>query len=129
MSALSEALKRSQDASLLVLEKSYLRGAFEDDGDFLEECQSIGCTDASDLALYLNSMRLRYRYGAEPTQAEAPKPATKAASEGQWKFIRDLADRAQTVAPDGPLTAEQASTVIDQLKAGTYNPDEWTVPF
>jgi len=128
MTALSEALKRGQDASLLVLEKAYLRGAFTEDSEVIEECQSIGCTDASDLALYLNTLRLRFRYGAEPVEATATKAATPA-SEKQWNFIRDLADRAQTVAPDGPLTTEQASKVIAQLQAGTYNPDEWTVPF
>jgi len=129
MSALSEALKRSQDASLLVLEKSYLRGAFEDDGDFVEECQSIGCTDASDLALYLNSMRLRYRYGAEPTQAEATKPTTKPATQAQWGLARIIANERGYVLPDETITSAEMSKAIDAMKAGTYNADDYSVPF
>ena len=125
MSALSEALAQAQRQTISALSKAYIAGRIDGD-DLLRGLDESGSTDRVDQEHLIVCLNLLREHGQEAPQSA---PAEKLASDGQWKFIRDLADRAQTVAPDGPLTAEQASKVIDQLKAGTYNPDEWTVPF
>lgn len=130
MTALAEALLAAQRSAIGAASKAFVAGHLNE-AELLELLDEIGCRDAADQGYLLASLHVLERFGApapKATQAE-PKPENEPATDGQWKYLRDLADRAQTTAPDGPLTKAQASTVIEQLKAGTYNPDEWTVPF
>lgn len=131
MSALAEALLAAQRQAVGALGKSYLAGAGGDDGQaaLCEALDQIGCTDKVEQGYLIASLEYLRQLGTAPPGNGRPDPATEPASERQTAYIKKLADERGTIAPDWPLTKEQASTVIEQLKAGTYNADEWTAPF
>jgi hypothetical protein len=66
---------------------------------------------------------------APAEQAAKRNGEPEQATDAQWKYLRTLADERKMTAPAVPLTKEQASTVIEQLKAGSYDPDAWAVQF
>jgi len=53
---------------------------------------------------------------------------TDPATDAQMSLVRRLAKEAGVEAPES-LTKPQASQVIEELKAGTFDPAAWTVPF
>ena len=118
MSALAEALLAAQRAALAAMQRAYLAGSIEDMTGLIETMDRIGCTDSVDQAQYLAALETLHTLGVQPpTVTNAPPKESKPASEAQWKLIRRLADERGTVAPDGPLTVEQASKVIEELRA------------
>lgn len=130
MSALAEALLAAQRSAIGAMGKPYIAGAI-DVADVEDRLRAIGATDQTDSRYLLSAWDTIREFGAQPPPAtgQAPPTEPEPASERQTAFITKLAEDRGVVAPDGPLTKEQASKVIEQLKAGTYNPDEWTVPF
>jgi hypothetical protein len=120
MSALAEALLAAQRSAIGTLAKAYVAGAFEDDGDagLIANLDRIGATDAVDQAQLRECLDVLRTFGVplSATNGAAPKE-TRPASEAQWKLIRRLADERGQVAPEGPLTVDEASRLIEQLKA------------
>lgn len=130
MSALAEALLAAQRQAIGSLSKAFVAERIDEDG-LLANLDAIGLRDDVDQGLLVEALTIVKSLGGEapkPAGTNEPKQA-EPASPNQLSYMRDLADKRGTVAPDGPLTKEQASKVIEQLKAGTYNADEWTAPF
>jgi hypothetical protein len=132
MTALAEALLAAQRQAIGALAKPYLAGNLAVD-EVTARLIGMGCNDVIDQTQLLAAWDVLGEWGVaapKATQAEPQRdPATEPASEAQLKYLRDLADKKGTTAPDGQLTKARASEAIEQLKAGTYNPDEWTAPF
>jgi hypothetical protein len=131
VSALAEALLAAQRQAIGALSKAFVAGKI--DAEVLAaQLDAIGLRDDVDQGLLIDSLTIVKALGGE-----APKPAgtngapkeAKPASEAQWKLLRRLADERSVPAPEGPLTVEQASKIIEQLKAGSYVADEWAIPF
>jgi hypothetical protein len=130
MTALSDALTAAQRSALAALEKAYV--AEKIDADAFHEI-----TDQVDQAFLVASLDVLKEWGVTaPTMTERvarENGEPKKATEGQVKFITDLLKRGN----HGPLdegdlralTFDRASQLIDALKSGSYNPDEWAVPF
>jgi hypothetical protein len=130
MSALAEALLAAQRQAVGSLTKAYVAGKIDADA-LATNLDAIGLRDDVDQGLLLGSLDIVKELGGEaPKAAGAPEPKpNEPASEKQTAYIAKLADERNTMAPDGPLTKEQASKVIEELKAGTYNADAWSIPF
>lgn len=126
MTALSDALAATQARAVAALAKRYVGGTLGEDQTPEGVLAGIGLSDPTDTAHLIAAWDFLRESGAEPPAEAKPasEPKIEQASDAQWRFIRDLADRNGTTAPD-----KSASKVIEQLQAGTYNPDEWTVPF
>jgi hypothetical protein len=133
VSALAEALLAAQRQAVAALSRSWLAAPESDDeyADLLTDLDAIGCTDKIDQAHYIASLRVLKTLGvnAPATNGATVPKEDRPASDAQWKLLRRLADERSAPAPDGPLTVEQASKVIEELKAGTYNADAWSIPF
>jgi hypothetical protein len=130
VSALAEALLAAQRQAVGSLSKAFVAGTLSDEA-FVSNLNAIGLRDEVDQALLRDSLLIVRALGGEapkPTGTSEPKQA-EAASEKQTAYIKTLADERGTIAPDGPLTKEQASKIIEQLKAGTYAVDECVIPF
>lgn len=122
------------------MQRAYLAGTLDVDDLALENTHGtmvslmdrIGCTEQVEQMHLLAALEALRGFGVQgPKESPSPKPdgESEPATAAQWTFVRKLADERQAVAPDGPLTKEQASRVITELKAGTYDADAWTVPF
>jgi hypothetical protein len=96
---------------------------------------AIGCTDSVDQDRLMACLDVIRDYGAalpaEPSNGAAEKkdPATEIATDAQLALIAKLVKEKRAASPDLPLTKAQAHEVIDTLKAGTYDPVKWSVPF
>ena len=129
MTALAEALLAAQRQAIGALSKAYVSGSIEDD-ELASQLDRIGCTDLIDrdhLAECLNILR---SLGAQAPQPTRPEPrGDDLETEAQRKLIDKLADERGLAAPGYKLTKASASKVIEELKAGTYSPESWAVPF
>ena len=127
MTALSDSLAASQARAVVALSKAYVSGRMDRDA---VQLALIGCglADQVDSDQWFATLDVIREHGAAPPGEARPAPDNNA-TEAQWKLLRDLADKAGKTAPEGALTKAQASQVIEQIKAGTYNPDDWGVPF
>ena len=132
MTALSDALAATQARAVAALAKRYVGGTLGEDDTPEEVLRRIGLADPTDTAHLIAAWDFLRESGAEPPTETAPAreaPDQQPASDKQWTFLRKLADEKGATAPDGPLSKAQASEAIDELQAGTYDPDKWTVPF
>ncbi len=128
MSALSESLVAAQRQAIAALEKAYISGRA--DADILRAAlNSFGSTDVVEQDQLLYALDALKAFGAAAPETAKPDTSHEPATDRQLKFARDLADERGMVLPDYSLTKASASKLIEQLQAGTYNPDEWTVPF
>ena len=118
MSALAEALLAAQRSALSAMQRAYLAGSLDDDEGMIEAMNRIGCTDTVEQGQYMFALETMRGLGVQaPATNGAPTPKEdRPASDAQWKLIRRLADERGQVAPDGPLTVEQASDVIEKLR-------------
>jgi hypothetical protein len=131
VSALAEALLAAQRQAIGAAAKAYVAGDGDDYGAelFTTTLDAMGCTDKVEQAQLLSALDTLRKHGAAPVANGKPDTAAEPATEAQLRYIADLTNERGVIAPDGPLTKEQASKVIEQLKAGSYVADEWTVPF
>ncbi len=129
MTALSDALVAAQRRAIAGLAKDYIAKTDPDPGELWEALDAIGCTDKVEQRQLALAWTLISSLGAQAPEPTKPAGERAMAEPRQMKYAQDLADKAGTVLPDYQLTKANASKIIDQLKAGTYNPDEWTVPF
>ena len=129
MTALADALVAAQRRALAATQKAYLAGLLDEDGA-TEEMQGYGLRDEVDTIHLLAALDvIRARGATAPAETNGAPKADEKATEAQLRLIAKLATERNLAAPDGPLTKEQAHTVIDQIKAGTYDPAAWEVPF
>jgi hypothetical protein len=131
VSALAEALLAAQRQAIGSLSKAFVAGKISGE-QLTDHLTVIGCTDAVDQTLLLDALTVLQTFGGEapkPTQTAPRSTETDLETEAQRKLIAKLADDRGTTAPDYKLTKANASRVIEELKAGTYSPDAWQVPF
>ncbi len=131
MSALGQALEASQGKAVAALGKAYIRREETPDDDlFRGLLVKIGLDDDTAITFLLAAWSVLREEKAQPPGEQQPAAkSSEPATDAQWKYIRKLADEKGTTAPGGPLTKEKASTVIEQLQAGTYKADDYEVPF
>ena len=131
MSALGQALEASQAKAVAALGKAYVRrDEAPDDELFAGLLHKIGLDDDVAIQFLLAAWAVLREEKAAPPGEQATKSAqSQAATDGQWKYIRDLADKNGTTAPVGPLSFDQASKIIVALKAGAYKAEDYEVPF
>lgn len=132
MSALAEALVAAQSRAVAALGKQYVGGAIDDE-TVRADLESIGLTDDVDTARLLAAWDvLRSAGAAAPGEQRAAttgeKPDDKA-TDAQLALIAKLVAEKKAAPPDLPITKTAAHEIIDTLKAGTYDPDKWSVPF
>jgi hypothetical protein len=129
VSALAEALVAAQRRALAAMEKGYVAGHY-DETELRLQLDAMGLSDSVDTDRLLVALAVIRDLGAAvPAETNgAPKPPDLA-SEAQWTLLRKLATERKLEPPEGPLTKPQAHEVIDSLKAGTYDPAKWSVPF
>lgn len=135
MTPLSDALTAAQRRALAALEKAYVAGAFEDEGEagLMEQLERIGLTDPIDAAYLRECLDVLRVWGA-PVPAEngtKPDPAAEKISPRQRGFIEQLCREKNLAEPDDIelLTKAQAHECINDLQAGNYDPKKWAVPF
>lgn len=127
MTALSEALEAAQRRALAALQKAYVAGQIEAE-PMVSKLALAGITDPVEIAHLLATLDVLKEWGAPPpveTNGKQDEPIT----ERQKEFLTKLVHEKQVPYPDKALTKERASEAINELQAGTYDPDKWTVPF
>ena len=138
MTALADALRAAQAQTLAAMSRAYIAGHVDGgEGETAHEAMAamldaIGCSDRVEQTQLLAALDALRGFGVQG-QAAAPAkgsaPASEAATPAQMRYAQDLADKAKTTLPGYPLTAAQASKIIEELKAGKYSADSWEVPF
>lgn len=130
MSALAEALATAKPQALARLGKHYVGGRLDREtvGAALE---AMGETDTVDRERWFAALDTIRNLGGEAPEAEpvASRKAPPPATDRQLSLIYRLCDEKVVVRPDEPLSKEAAHTVIEELKAGTYDPDKWKLGF
>jgi hypothetical protein len=129
---LSDALTAAQRSALAALEKAYVAGQIEPDG-FRAGLEAFGINDPIDVTFLLCALDVLREWGVSaPTMSErVAETKNDRATKGQLDFISDLCKRLVVDPPEAmeSLTKEQASAIIERLKAGTYKAEEYRVPF
>ena len=129
MTALAEALLAAQRQAIGAASKAFVAGTLNET-DLFELLDDIGARDTVEQAQLLASLHALQRFGATAPQPTRTEPrGDDLETEAQRKLIDRLADDRGLAAPGYKLTKANASKVIEELKAGTYNPDSWAVPF
>jgi hypothetical protein len=130
MSALAEALLAAQRQAVGALSKAFVAGNIAPDV-FLVELDRVGLRDTVDQGLLLEALTVTKQYGGEAPKAtgqNGPRMPEQP-SAGQKSYIADLCKKLNVPEPDVIVSKEQASEIIEALKAGTYNADAYSVPF
>ena len=131
MSALAEALVAAQRRALAAVEKQYAAGKIDAD-DVYGQLADMGMTDAVDTSRLIAALDLIREYGATlPTEprGNGARPDDNAATDAQLALIADLVQKHKLEPPDMPLTKADASAIITDMKAGSYDAAKWKVPF
>lgn len=133
MTPLAEALTAAQRRALGALEKAYVAGQIEAE-TLTASLEAAGITDPIDLAFLLSALDVLREWGvAAPNLTERVADAERKATDAQGKYAQDLLQRGgrSALAEDDlrALTSERISDLIDSLKAGSYDPSAWDVPF
>jgi hypothetical protein len=132
VSALAEALVAAQRRALAALEKAYVAEKI-DKVELTRQISMIGLTDTVDGGFLLASLDVLREWGAPLPATNGASAEPKKATEGQVSYIVDLlkkGNHGQLFEDDlRALTFDRASALIDALKAGSYNPSEWELPF
>ena len=117
MSALSDALAQAQARAVSALAKQYVSGQMSR-ATVEVALAGIGLLDPTDTAYWLASLEaIRDGGAAAPGEARANGNGGGEATEAQLKLIGRLCDDKQRPAPTEPLTKDEASKLIEQLKA------------
>jgi hypothetical protein len=128
--ALTDALRASQAKAVAALGKAYIRRDDEPDDElFRALLLKIGLDDEVAIGFLLQGWSVLREYREPAPGEQRPAVADEPATQAQLDYMRKLADDAGVVVADRPFTKHRASEAISQLKSGTFNPDEWEVPF
>jgi hypothetical protein len=131
VSALAEALLAAQRQAIGALSKAFVAGKIDAEA-LASNLDALGLRDEVDQGLLLGSLEIVKQLGGEAPKVTGQTNERKAPeqpTEAQLKYIAKLCDERNMVAPDVVVSKEQASEIIEALKAGTYNADAYTVPF
>ena len=133
MTALSDALAQAQAKAIAAVSKAYVAGAV-DDGAFFEELSLIGATDQVEQRQLQASLAILRQYGAPAPDTNGKPYSERRETEPATQAQRDLIDRMcrerSFELPDyAGVTKPQASQMIQELQAGSYDPDKYTIPF
>jgi len=127
VTALSEALTEAQAGAMKALTKAILAGQMGDE-EAKARLETIGLTDVVDSTHWLASLEVLRELGG--TLENGAKPLGEpTATARQMDYLRSLADDKGIALPDRPWTQSKASEAITQLKAGTFDPAAWEIPF
>jgi hypothetical protein len=131
VTVLADALTAAQARAVAALAKRYVGGTLAEDETPEQVLRSIGLADPTDTAHLIAAWDFLRDSGADAPAEQAPQADVppEPASDKQWQYLRDLATEKGMTPPDPPLTKAGASKVIQELQAGTYDPDKWAVPF
>jgi hypothetical protein len=131
MTVLSDALTAAQARAVAALAKRYVGGTLAEDETPEQVLRGIGLADPTDTAHLIAAWDFLRDSGVDAPTEQAPRAEAPAepASEKQWEFISDLCKQKSAPLPHEPLTKVQASEIIGDLQAGTYDSDKWAVPF
>lgn len=131
MTALSEAVHQAQRAAIAALGKRYIAGK-EQDINLPVLLDSFGATDDIEKDTLISCWIYLRETGSQAPEAPAQESRSAEndmATDKQLKAIERMCDERKLISPDLPLTKQQAHEIIESIKAGTYNPDQWAVPF
>ena len=127
MTALSDALTEAQAGAMKALTKAIIAGQMGDE-EAKARLENIGLTDLVDTGHWLASLEVLRELGGTLENGAKPLGEPTATSR-QMDYLRSLADDKGVVLPDRPWSQSKASEAITQLKAGTFDPASWEVPF
>ena len=128
---LSDALVAAQSRAVAALGKQYVGGTMDEDAVRIA-LDSIGLQDPADTNRWLAALTIIRETGAAvPTgnggSAERPPEPMSGA---QRSLIERLVQEKGVTPPDlEQRTKQEAHEIIDTLKAGTYDPQKWSIPF
>jgi hypothetical protein len=130
VSALAEALVAAQGKAVAALGKAYVSGFLNREAMDVG-LDAMGLTDKVDQERWYAALEILRTHGGEApiVASEQRKAEPNRATDGQKRLIDTMCKERNLQPPDGPLTFEQASNVISQIKAGEYDPGAWSVPF
>lgn len=135
MTALADALVQAQSRAVAALGKAAVHGEITED-ELRAALDEIGLTDKIDQEYWIACLKTIKVLGASvPTNGAQAQPKQEPATQAQRERIkRDLLplhgeDAAQHIASEPSLTKQQASEIIDQVKAGTFELERWWTPF
>lgn len=124
MTALADALASAQARAVAALGKQYVGGQLDADAVRIA-LDGIGLADPTDTERWLNALDLIRETGAPMPNGDAPAQAEKPSSQAQKQLIDKMCDERGIGRPQSmPRTFAEASKIIDQLKAGSFVPDE-----
>lgn len=129
MTALADALVQAQSRAVAALGKQYVGGQLHED-EVRVMLDGIGLNDPTDRDHWIAALNIIRDTGAqlpsEPNGDKRPDPMTPA----QKSLIDRLVAEKNVPAPDlEQRTKQEAHEIIDTLKAGTYDPVKWSIPF
>jgi hypothetical protein len=130
VTALDENREASQDAAIKALGKRFVRSFDEPNPeDYRIQLHALGFLDDVGIGFMLCGWAILRQEREQPPAAAAAKQPDEPATDRQLAVMRELAEKAGVVIPERPFTKDRASEAISQLKAGTFDPDKWEVPF
>ena len=131
MTALADALTAAQTRAVAALGKQYRAGLVEQDAA-VAWLESFGLDDRVDMGRWFSCLDALRQFGGEApgdAPANGDKPPEKMTS-AQRSLIERLVQEKNVAAPDlEQRTKQEAHEIIDTLKAGTYDPVKWSIPF
>ena len=131
MTALAEALIAAQARAVQALGKAFVAERVTPD-EVQETLAGMGLTDGVDQAHWLQALvTIRELGGVAPTELAQKINDRSRATGPQLDYMRKIANERNYVLPDAPhlLSRDDASKVIDSMKAGEYDQAAWAVPF
>ena len=131
MTALADALTAAQSRAVAALGKQYRAGLVEQEAA-VAWLESFGLDDRVDMTRWFSCLDALRQFGGDApgttngTTERPPEPMTPA----QRSLIERLVSEKNVPAPDlEQRTKQEAHEIIDTLKAGTYDPVKWSIPF
>ena len=132
MTPLSEALTTAQKRALISLEKAYQAG-YLDAETFTASLAAFGISDPVDVAFLLSALDVLREWGVSETSMTERVQKQTMITPGQVTYINDLLVKGKHTPLNqddlATFTFDKASRLISSLKAGSYKPEEWDVPF
>lgn len=125
MTPLSDALVAAQSRAVAALGKQYVGGQLDSDAVRIA-LDGIGLNDPTDTERWLNALDIVRETGAAMPNGDGPTTQEKPASPAQKSLIEKLCSEHAMPTPTGfPRLFADASAVIDRLKSGRYNPNDY----
>lgn len=132
-SELADALSASRSKAIAALGRAYRYSESEpDDARFIEVMGWMGLEDEVAVKWLLATWKVLRDEKAEPPGEQAPaKPKEDEATKPQLDLLDKLLREKNLPARDGsyPFTKQEAHEAIDAVKAGTYDPKRYEIPF